>query len=496
MNFVSFRFVVFIVVVIALYFFVPKRYRWLVLLSSSLLFYFEMAGIVSLLVVLFTTLFSYGVALRIESGVLDYGKKQLYVVIGIIILLAILAVVKIKRYLFPDAWWVIVPLGISYYTFSIIGYLVDVYYKKQKPEKNFFKYLLYILFFPKIMQGPISKYKEIGPRLIEGHDFNYNRCCFGMQRICYGYFKKLVIVERVAQFTANIFDGDLTDCSAAGVVLLFATIVGVISFYCDFSGYMDIVIGISEIMGIELEENFRQPFLSTSAAEFWRRWHITLGVWFRDYVYMPLIVNQKLVKLSKSAKERYGKAVGKGVLTIIPIMIVWFLTGLWHATGTNYLIWGIYWGVVMVLELALNPLEERAIEGLRIKKEAWGWKCFKMIRTFCEFSCGLLISQFVGIRQLAIYFKSVFGHFELTGFNISTLSEYGMNKANLIIVLLSICFIGFVDVCESHGSVRLRIAQKNVVSRSLLYAILVLAIIVFGIYGPEYAISNFGYVNF
>lgn len=349
MTFISAEFYILLLFVVIAYFAIPLKYRWTALLMGSLVFYI-FQGIEMLPMLLAATAVGWLSGLGIGRVYSDEGqgaqeakkKAKLVSGIGIIILIAVLTLVKCTRYM-PEsmAAKIIVPLGISYYTFSIISYLIDIYRRKYQPEMNALKFLLFTAFFPKILQGPIARYDKLANQLYEGHRFDYRRTCFGLQLFLWGLIKKLVIADRLAIFTGNVF-GDIPRMS--GSMLLVAAIFATVELYCDFSGCMDMAFGVSQIFGVELEQNFKRPFFSKSAAEFWRRWHITLGAWFKDYVYMPVVTSPRMAKILQWAKKQFGARVGKSLMAVIPLAIVWILTGVWHGTGKAYVVWGVYWG--------------------------------------------------------------------------------------------------------------------------------------------------------
>lgn len=496
MNFASIYFVLFVAATVLMYFLCPGKCRWYVLLISSCFFYIVAAGKRAFAVAILTVGITYIAAVWIERSKEDKKRRKLFLSAAVIVLTGILAVTKLKKFFMQDISWVIVPLGISYYTFSMIGYLVDVFSRKQAAERNPFKLTLYTLYFPKIMQGPISKFKDLGPRLIESHSLTYQNFCFGLQRILWGYFKKLVIVERATLLTGSIFDGNISDYSGGGAVLLIATFIATIRMYCDFSGYMDIVIGISQIMGIELDENFRQPLFSKSAAEFWRRWHITLGAWFKDYIYMALVINPTVIRIGKWVRDHVGKRAGKAVLTVIPLAVVWFLTGLWHGTGVDYILWGCYWGTLIIVSNVFSPEIKKLARFLHIKTDAPDWKLFQMVRTFGIFTGGLLISTYVGVRQLRQYAWYLLKDFGIGRLSFEALASYGLNWTNFVILAAAVMILWIVEVQQLKGSVRAKIADMNGICRWVLYAALFLSVVYFGLYGPGYSTSTFGYVHF
>lgn len=436
MNFTDYLFLPAVLVALGIYFIIPPKKRWVVLLVISMLFYISW-GPALLPFIVFSSFVAYITAIvmtsiytkdektsfkrekpakaeHIRDGEKKKRRKKNILYVGISLILILLIYIKTQKYLLslpafsglvecvcginqkitnwfsqasvssffmvsdaveePGIISLIYPLGISYYTLSLIGYLADVYWKKEKAEKNYFKLLLFVIYFPKILEGPISKHKNCGLQLVEGHDFDYKRVCFGLQRAIWGYFKKLVIADRLIALVNTVF---LNAQYYTGAEFLIAAILGSVQLYCDFSGCMDIALGVSECFGITLEENFKQPFASRSAAEFWRRWHITLGAWFKDYVFMPLAVSPRLMKVSGFLRKKIGKRAGKIFSTVIPLAVVWLLTGLWHGTGANYLVWGLYWGVLIGISTVFETEIQKLTKWLKINTSSNGYVLFQ-----------------------------------------------------------------------------------------------------------------------
>jgi hypothetical protein len=249
-------------------------------------------------------------------------------------------------------------------------------------------------------------------------------------------------------------------------------------------------------MGIELDENFRQPFFSKTAAEFWRRWHITLGTWFKDYVYMALVISPKINRIGKWVRNHIGKRAGKAVLTIIPLSIVWLLTGIWHGTGTDYLLWGCYWGFIIIVSNIFAPEIKKVTKTLRIKTESWDWKVFQMLRTFSLFTGGLLLSTLVGYKQINQYIHFVIKDFSFSSGIMETLGRFGLDRQNTSALIFAIAVLWAVEVLQSKGSVREKMSRMNGPIKWIIYATLFLSIILLGIYGPGYSISGFAYARF
>ena len=339
------------------------------------------------------------------------------------------------------------------------------------------------------------KYRDLGAQLLTEHRYEYRNLCYGIQLMLWGYFKKLVIADRLAIFVNTVY-GDYHHKS--GSMLLVATIFGAFQLYCDFSGCMDIAAGFSEVLGIKLHRNFNHPFFSESAAEFWRRWHITLGVWFKDYVYMPISVAPWMMKLMGKVRKRFGMSVAKNVSTIIALSIVWILTGLWHGTGFNYVIWGVYWGTLIVLGMLLGPSFGKLCVKLHIDTDSKEWHLFRKFRTFCLF----VISRFMTIPRdfkvtLEVWrkiFSKKFYPWELVD---GTIFNMGLNRPNFVAAIIFLVVLYCVSRYEENGgSGRDWIAQRQIVARWAIYYGLLFTILIFGIYGHGYNASDFAYMKY
>lgn len=510
MSFVDYIFIPFLFLTIVLYFLVPLKWRWILLLVNSLAFYCSW-GIALLPFVAGAVLLSWGTAWwterqyihldeqlkagswsdRTEQGrqrqkVKNRCKYVLWVTVAILVL--ILAASKMH-------WIGIgVPLGISYYTMSLIGYMADVYWRKEKAEHNYFSLLLFAVYFPKILEGPISKHRLVAEQLREGHTFDYQRFCFGLQRVLWGYFKKLVIADRLNILVSNVF----TDYeNYQGAVFLVAAIFGAFQLYCDFSGCMDIALGISEIFGITIEENFKRPFFSKTAAEFWRRWHISLGVWFKDYIYMPLVISPRLMKISGKIRKKCGKRAGKAFITVIPLLVVWILTGVWHGTGWNYVVWGLYWGSIIIISNVFEPELSKIPELLHLDTKTRTWRLFQTLRTFCLFVGSRLLTLPADLSITWYAIRKIFRKFAPWELVDGTLYTLGLERPEFILVILALLLLLYVSKKEEEGvSLRVRIAGLPVVYRWIVYYGAILAVMIFGIYGAGYNAGAFVYMNY
>lgn len=283
-----------------------------------------------------------------------------------------------------------------------------------------------------------------------------------------------------------------------GAYLLWISILSVIELYFDFSGYVDIATGISQMFGISLSKNFNHPFFSRSAAEFWRRWHITLGEWFKDYVYMPLSTNATLIKISGKIRKKYGMRQAKSFLTIVPLLVVWVITGLWHGTGLNYIVWGLYWGVLIIVSNVFAPEIRKINNKLHIKKDNRAWIVVQVIRTCIVYLIARIISSWSTLGDSFRVFKSILFDFNAVK-AIEVLRSMSVeDKFNIIIIFVSVLLTFAVSLYEEKkGSVRKLIARFWCIPRWIVYSLMVLVTLYFGIYGTSDALSGtFAYTHF
>jgi D-alanyl-lipoteichoic acid acyltransferase DltB (MBOAT superfamily) len=437
-----------------------------------------------------------------------YKKKaRRILVIALILCVGVLCVTKFTKYavyymnlIFKSingsapfsAAWLFVPLGISYYTFSTVGYILDVYWKRYTYEKNFFRFFLYAIYFPHIIQGPISRYNLLGQELKKELRFNSRQIVFGLELMLWGFFKKLVIADRLNVFVSAVFDGK----SHAGSIFLVAMIFDAFQIYTDFSGYTDIVRGVSQTFGVELEQNFNHPFFSKTVPEYWRRWHMTLGGWFKDYVYYPCTISKFMKNLNKKAKKSLPERVCRFIAVVIPVFVTWVLTGLWHGTGKTYLAWGIYYSTLITISVAFQPEFAKATSFLRIKTDTLSWQLFRMVRTFCCFMGGRLLTRPGSLYNTLQVVKMVIFHPRWWNLFDGSLYNYGLNAAQLTLVLLCILVLWAVSMMQERFSVREALEKQNIVFRWAIIYIAIFSIIIFGIYGLGYDASAFLYMQY
>ena len=512
MGFTGVRFYIFAAAVVLVYYVLPKKGQWLVLLAASLGFY-ATYGLEMLPYMLASSVIAYGGGLwitKLQTVERDWKPAERKLKTKRVLLLCVAALVLLLAYAKVGTWvlrgvagWLslknadslkaIVALGVSYYTFSLISYLADIYWRRDQAEKNYFKLLLFVVYFPKVLQGPISRHKELSPQFFTPHKLDYKEFCFGLQLMLWGYFKKLVIADRLAIFVNRVF---LNVTEETGAHLLVAACLAVIQLYCDFSGCMDIARGFSQILGLRLAKNFDRPFFSKSAAEFWRRWHITLGTWFKDYIYMPLVISPKLLGVSKKLRDKFGPRAGKAFMAIVPLTAVWLLTGIWHGTGWNYITWGLYWGALIIASTIFAPEIKTLTQKLKINTEAWSWQLFQMVRTFGFFVFGHILVISNKVILALVVFKRILLMFHPENLFDGSLYTLGLDRPNFLMSLVFIGVLWAVSMLQKKSSVREQLANSNLVFRWVIYYALFFAIVIFGIYGPGYDAASFVYEQF
>ena len=523
MTYNSLFFFVFFILFLLIYLLMPRPLpRQIVILAGNFYFYKYAGGLNCMSVLIVFSVVVYFLTRRMEAIYASYEKEaegltkkeqvpllqsykkktRICLIAGIAVILGTLLYVKLGRLLhFEEVARIrelsfrkiMVPLGLSYFTFSAIGYLADVYWRKAKVEHNYLTLLTAMSFFPAIVEGPISRYDKLMKQLRELPSFSYERVCHGMQRMFYGFLKKMVIADRITPVTTAIFSDVF---SYAGVEMVLAVIGNVAAIYMDFSGCMDIVLGAAETMGVTLDENFRQPFFAKSAAEFWRRWHITLGTWFKDYVYMPIAMNPRFMKWTGKVRKKRGNNAAKILSAAVPLMIVWILTGLWHGTGKDYLLWGFYWGILIIVETAFAK-ELKAVPGkLHLNTGRFGYRLFQMIRTFVFFAVGRMITACGAGRSVFLILIQMFREARFHILTDGSLFQYGLDKKNAAVVACGLLVVWIVDIAASKGSVREKIDRWPLVLRWVVYYALVMSVVIFGIYGQAYDAGAFVYGGF
>ena len=524
MTYNSLQFFPFFAIFLILYLLMPRvKLRQIVILIGNIVFYMLAAGKGTLFVLAATSLVVYAAARAIdhiysgyerekegltpkEGAALFAGYKKRakkYLLAAFFLILGFLFYAKIgKLFGFKETdtamglfsgGTILVPLGLSYYTFSSVGYLLDLYWKKAKCERDYFRLIVCMTYFPHIVQGPIGRYDKLLKQFAALPGFSYERVCAGLIRMLWGFIKKMVIADRLALFTRAVF---ASPGEFAGFEIFLAVSLCAVELYADFSGCMDIVIGAAETMGITLDENFKRPFFSKSAAEFWRRWHITLGAWFKDYVYMPVAMSPRFMKTCVNFRKKHGNRAGQIFSSAIPLAIVWLLTGLWHGTGADYVVWGIYWGAVIILGTVLTPEFKKLTTKLALNTESFGYQFFQMARIYFLFVIGRMFTVTGSLEGFGKLVTGLFKEHRLWTIFDGSLYEHGLDYKNFCVAVIGIAAIWISDMLGEHINIREALSKQPLVLRWFVYYSGMVILLIFGMYGEAFDASNFVYGGF
>ncbi len=537
MSFTSFNFFIFIAVVIVLYYVVPKKLQWAILLLASYGFYLS-TGTDNLAYILFTTLFTYAGAMymqklrddnraKVQAQGDDITKDQKRAmkkevekkvkrvqIITVVVNLGILVFVKASGFfisnlndLFGVFNWdvsvpmvnIIAPLGLSYYTFNSIGYLLDVAHAKHDAERHLGKFALFVSFFPSIVQGPLFRYKDVGTQLAGTHEFNYDNLKFGAQLILWGVFKKLVIADRVCAISNLVFSPEFLAGEYYGSQVFFGVLAYSFQIYCDFSGGTDITRGVAQMMGIDLPVNFEQPFFATSMADFWRRWHMSLGAWMREFVFFPIMLSKPVSNLSKKARNRFGAYAGKIVPSVIAPMVVFFLIGIWHGITWQYIVNGLYNAIIISSTVALTPAYAKLAEVLRINTETFSFRLFQMLRTFGLLCISRIIVKAPSLGDAFVMIKKMFTSWDpdFIFFRDGKIFTLGVDAPQMTLLFVAIMILLVVGILRENGmKIRESLAKQHFLFRWGMVLALLAFVLIFGVYGPGYDASAFIYGRF
>ena len=510
MLFTSYQFIIFLSLVFLVFYCVPGKFQTAVLLLAGYIFYLG-AGEGCLIYILVTTVVTFFTAKKISCLRLERQSKRIqkrWLIACLCVDLGLLCVFKYTNFTIHNINGVlqffhepgrlsfiniVLPLGISFYTFQSVGYIVDVYRGKYEAEKNLLNFSLFVSFFPQLIQGPISRFDELRKTLFIEKRFDKMQVYSGMQRIVWGYFKKLVIADRILVAVNEIihsperYQGAYVFCGA----LFYA-----VELYADFTGGVDITIGIGELFGIRIAENFDRPFLSKSVKEYWTRWHISMGTWFRDYVFYPVSVCGPMKKMTTFLKKRGGRKVSKKLPVYLASFIVWFLTGLWHGASWNFIAWGLGNFFIIMISEECRPLFERFHKRFPKIKHTVVFSCFQIIRTILLMSCLRMFDCYRSVSETVRMFCSMFTKWNSTIIWDGSLLKLGLNGTDYVILALGTALMYFVSIRKQKGSVRGQIGALPAGLRFIIWYGLFLSVILFGAYGIGYDATQFIYSQF
>ena len=524
MAFVSAPFLCFTAVVVLRYYLVPKRFQWYIVLGGSLVFYWINSGWL-ILVLAMTSAVTYGTGLLLgkisreasagTEGLTPaekrerkaaYKKKSAAVLrVGILLDLSALLLLKYSNFFLSlvqrlgagklPLLHLLLPLGISFYTLQAIAYMADVHRGKAEPEKNYLKFLLFMSYFPQIVQGPIPRFRQLAGQFFEEHPFDIRQIQFGMQLVLWGFMKKSIIADRLAVPVNELFDHS---SGRSGLILFLAAVGYGLQVYADFSGGMDIACGVSQMLGIRLEANFKQPYFATSIEDFWRRWHITLGAWMKEYVFYPLSLSKTFGSLGRKSRKLLGAKAGKRLPAFLSMFIVYFLVGLWHGPNWKYIAYGVWNGVFIMAGILLTDVYAQMREKCHIREDQFSWRFFQMLRTFVLCSIGRFFSRADNLPHALSMIGQMTGKWWDLSFIVDgSLIKLGLDTANWVLLLLAILILFLVDYLHEKGvSIRESIAEQPLVFRWVIYYGAFFAVLIFGIYGPLYDSASFIYEQF
>lgn len=525
MLFPSWAFLLFLAVLVPVYFLVPKRIHWIVLLLANAVFVC-VAGLLGAVFMVVTIATVYLAARGIDTlfqkqrdtlaamkathtreerkaARLRFEKRRravlaacLLVNFGILFALKYGAMLgRLSAGLFgvkPFGQDLALTMGISFYTFSTVGYLLDVYRETIPAEKNPLKLALFTSFFPLLVQGPITRFETVGKALTEPHSFDGKRFLSASLRIAWGYWKKLIVADRLLVAVKalcarpNVYRGDFILVE----MLLYAACL-----YADFTGGIDITIGVGEMLGITIEENFRRPYFSKSISEYWRRWHITLGEWFKRYVYYPLSVSKPMRALSKGTR-RFGVGVSRRVPVYLATLLVWALTGAWHGSSLTFLVWGLLNGVVILLSEELKPLYAGFHARFPLLSASAFYRGFTVIRTVLLLSSLRILDCYGTVREAFSSFFSMFTTWNWGAVFRGGMQSLGLTGTDYAIAAVGVLVMFALSMAQRKGAIRPRVLKRGTVFSVCVLLVLIGTILIFGRYGFGFDASQFIYNRF
>lgn len=498
MLFNSLHFLIFFPIVLLICFSLPAKLRYLWLLVSSYYFYMCWDAKYALLL-LFSTLITWISGLGIEwcknqawTEEKKVKGKKLCVFLSVLLNIGVLCYFKYTHFFLENLqaalgvfgvtlnlpeFSIVLPVGISFFTFQALSYTLDVYRGEIYAEKNFFRYALFVSFFPQLVAGPIERSKNLLKQLAEPARFKWENAREGIFMMLWGFFLKIVLADRIAIFVDTVY-GSYEQYS--GVHLLVASLLFSIQIYCDFYGYSVIAMGAARVMGYALMDNFNAPFFASSSAELWRRWHISLNSWFRDYLYIPLGGNRK------GTIRKY-----------MNILIVFFISGLWHGANWTYVIWGMLNGIYQMVGNWLMPLRNRLVRLLGLNRESYSHKLAKILFTFVLFAFSFIFFRAASVKEACGIITGIGREFNPGILFDGSLYTCGLDQKNFSLMLYSIILLFFADFFKYKG-IRLRdvLVKQEYWFQWLVVAGGIVFIVLTGIWGSAYEASNFIYFQF
>lgn len=513
------------------YFIFPLKYRWTVLLASSAVFYFS-GGIGTGYFMFVTIAVIYYVALildkrntelkqqlkdqpgltRDEKKALKLSfqkKKRIVLSIGLVICFGLLVFLKYFNFLSQQTFDFLgifgleaeapkhslaLPLGISFYTLQATSYIIDVYRGKISAERNIAKVALFVSFFPQITQGPIGRFNHLAPQLYEGHKFDFTQAKYGMQLFLWGLIKKLCLAEYMGIIASEVFDNY---DKYTGLIILLGSMIYGVQVYADFSGGMDMIRGVAQVFGIEMAVNFERPYFARSVSEFWRRWHITLGAWMKDYVFYPLSLSKAFAAMGKKTRKVFGTFVGKMLPTFLASFVAFFLVGIWHGSSYKYVAYGLWNSIIISGSILLDPVYKKILGKLRVNTECFSWKLFQIARTFLLISIGRIFSRADSLTDSLNMLRNMVSEFNPWVLTDGSIYKLGLEPRQLFMVFLVILVVLVVSLLQESGmKIRETLAKQNILFQWLIIIGAIIFLLIYGAYGGEFNAADFVYQQF
>ena len=482
MSYLSLSFAFFVIVSLFAYWVLLKRVRWVLLLAASLYFYISF-DIKYLPFLLFCALSTYAGALALQRG----GQKKLILGCVIGFNIAVWFVAKDLNWLFSlygrianvsaPSLNILVPVGISYFTLQAIGYLVDAYRGKIAAEKNFFKYLLFLSWFPAIVQGPISRYDRLMPQLLHAEGFSYERSRNGLLLVLIGLVKKMVIADRLNIFVNACFE---TSAETYGVLLYLGAVAYAFQLYTDFSGCVDICRGVSSLFGVDLVHNFSRPYLARSIKEFWGRWHLSLSSWLKDYIYIPLGGNRR-----------------SNVRKYVNLMSTFLVSGLWHGAGFTFLIWGGMHASYQIFGQITESLRKKIRKLMRIEEGSFSECLYQRLITFHLVTLAWIPFRASSVRRTLRYIYNMFSKPSLWVLFDGTILNYGLSRNHIALLLIHLAILMAIELLfKRQEDFIAGLTKQHFIVRWGIYFILLFDVLLFGVYGGGYDMAGFMYGGF
>ena len=518
MSFISIEYCMFLLILAMLYYIFPLKKRWIVLLVGSFIFYYLSSGkLLFFLVLSMLSIYACGLLIDRENLKVDLlddslskeekkeiknkskSKKKLIVLGAILFNFGILVFLKYSPFLFSNINVIltklslkpltinrfILPLGISYYTLMAVSYVVDVYRGKLKADENLGRLSLFLCFFPQMVEGPICNYSDTADALYNGQKFDLGNLERGFYLILLGVFKTLVIAHRAGVFVDSVFNSN-----PSGFIIFLGAVFYTIQIYADFSGCMDIVSGSASMFNIKMPENFRRPFFSRSIQEFWRRWHISLGTWIKNYIFYPISLSKINMKVSSFLKKNLPKWLGSFLVIAFPLLFVWMYNGIWHGSSWKYIFYGLYYYILIMSGILFKPLTTKLKNALKLKEESKLLIVIDVLRTTLLVVIGMLIFRSKSLINFFTLFKNMFAKGSI---NIYAFDIVLFDLLVLAIYVIILFVVGLIQ--EKRGYIYDKLCKRDII-RYLVFTILIIGIIILGVYGEGYDASNFIYGQF